>query len=266
MCGGGYGEGDSNNDGKEGGFLDFFRDITDGGGPGRSGARFSSGDTGGLDQNQDNYISEQEYQRGEKAFEANEDRGRGGTFGDAYNQAQTGISTFSNKFGALPRGSIITEAALGPQYGTNISTTGLPNFLQGGGFTGAAVRGIGDLIGGAQDMVMQPIQQFMPQSNQEIDPLVADAAAVNSGSSIFNRNRGDISPDVLKAAMAAKLRLNPQLRNRPAPNADSPYYQDINNVPAGYAVRDGSGNVTVTYENSIVKVFTEAEFYKNFKG
>tara|TARA_R110000744_G_scaffold265369_1_gene379556 strand:- start:2 stop:796 length:795 start_codon:yes stop_codon:yes gene_type:complete len=262
MCGGGYGEGDSNNDGKEGGFLDFFRDITDGGGPGRSGARFSSGNTGGLDQNQDNYISEQEYQRGEKAADVNKREGIGdGRVGDAYNQAQTGISTFSNKFGALPRGSIITEAALGPQYGTNISTTGLPNFLQGGGFTGAAVRGIGDLIGGAQDMVMQPIQQFMPQSNQEIDPLVADAAAVNSGSSILNRNRGDISPDVLKAAMAAKLRLNPQLRNRPAPNADSPYYDNEDNIESRVVI---GSDVKVTYKNNQVSTVPIAEYKKRF--
>ena len=151
------------------------------------------------------------------------------------------------------------------RYGTDIKTTGLPNFLQGGGFTGAAVRGIGDLIGGAQDMVMQPIQKFMPQSNQEIDPIAANAAAVNSASSIFNRGRGDIPNDVLSAAMAARLRQDPQLRKRPAANADDPYYQDGENI-AGSAVRDtSSGNVTVTYRNGVKKVFTTPEFNENFK-
>jgi hypothetical protein len=115
--------------------------MFDGGGPGRSGARFSSGDTSVLDSNNDNYVSEAEYMRGQRAAEANDDRGRGGTFGDAYNQAQTGISTFSNAFGALPRGSIATEAALGSD-GRDISTSGIARFMQGGGVLGAMGRGL----------------------------------------------------------------------------------------------------------------------------
>ena len=64
----------SSNSSGGGGYISWF-DRIDGGGPGRSGARFSSGDTGGLDQNQDNYISEQEYQRGQSNSESNADRG-----------------------------------------------------------------------------------------------------------------------------------------------------------------------------------------------
>ena len=262
---GGYGTGDSNNDGTPNTWGDWFTDIRDGGGKNRAGARFSSGDTGGLDQNQDNYISEQEYMRGETASNINDREGiEDGRVGDAYNNSRGFVSNFSNKFGALPQGSIITEAALGPQYGTDIRTSGVAEFLQGGGFGGAAIRGIGNAIGGAQDMVMQPIQKFMPQSNEEIDPIVANAAAVNSASSIFNRDRGDIKANVLSAAMAARLRQNPQLRNRPAANADDPYYQDGKNVVTDSAVRDSSGNVRVTYRNGVKKVFTTPEFNKNF--
>ena len=140
MCGD-YGKTDSNNDGKVS-IGDFFTDITDGGGAGRSGARFSSGDTSVLDSNNDNYVSEAEYMRGQRAAEANEVRGRGGTFGDAYNQAQTGISTFSNAFGALPRGSIASEAALGSEYGSPIETKNMARFMQGGSVLGAIGRGL----------------------------------------------------------------------------------------------------------------------------
>ena len=263
MCGGGYGEVDSNKDGTVGGFLDFFADITDGGGKGRSGARFSSGDTGGLDQNQDNYISEKEYMRGETASNINDREGiEDGRVGDAYNNSRNFVSNFSNKFGALPRGSIITEAALGPQYGTDIRTSGVAEFLQGGGFGGAAIRGIGNAIGGAQDMVMQPIQKFMPQSNEEIDPIAANAAAVNSASSIFNRGRGDIPNDVLSAAMAARLRQDPQLRKRPAANADDPYYQDGENVKT--IDEAGGGDVKITYKNNQVSIVPRTVYENRF--
>ena len=114
MCGG---YGDTDGDGKSDGIGAFMRDITDGGGAGYSGARFGGG-TGSnvLDVNNDRYVSEAEYQRGQSNAESNADRGITGEIGDAYNNSQNIISRGSNIFGALPRGSIRQEAALGPQY------------------------------------------------------------------------------------------------------------------------------------------------------
>ena len=190
---GGYGTGDSNNDGTAGGFLDFFADISDGGGKGRSGARFSSGNTGVLDSNNDNYVSEAEYMRGQKASEANDDRG--GRFGDAYNQAQTGISTFSNAFGALPRGSIASEAALGPD-GADISTSGAARFLQGGGVLGAIGRG---LTGGN---IMSPEYVLPDEGDMTQDQY--DRAIVQSFNSMGNTGEQPVPPEV--AAAMERLR------------------------------------------------------------
>ena len=194
MCGGGYGEGDSNKDGTVGGFLDFFADISDGGGAGRSGARFSSGNTGVLDSNNDNYVSEAEYMRGQKASEANDDRG--GRFGDAYNQAQTGISTFSNAFGALPRGSIASEAALGPKYGSKIETKNAARFLQGGGYLGAIGRG---LTGGN---IMSP--DYVAPEMGAMTPEQYDRALVQSFNSMGNTGEQLVPPEV--AAAMGRLR------------------------------------------------------------
>ena len=176
MCGG-YGDADSNEDGKVGGFLDFFADITDGGGKGRSGARFSSGDTGGLDQNQDNYISEQEYQRGQSNSESNADSNITSEIGDAYNNSQNIISRGSNIFGALPRGSIRREAALGSD-GRDISTSGAARFMQG-------------FAGDARNMAMAPVRAYMgevappnPVGNPEQQARSYDSL-LNTGSSQF---------------------------------------------------------------------------------
>ena len=204
MCGG-YGNEDSNKDGTEGGFLDFMRDITDGGGPGRSGARFSSGDTSVLDSNNDNYVSEAEYMRGQRAAEANDDRGRGGTFGDAYNQAQTGISTFSNAFGALPRGSIRQEAALGPEYGSPIETKNMARFLQG-------------FAGDARDMAMAPVRAYRGEGAPP-DPVGTPEQQARSFDSIFNKGSSDFNnlpEDRRNAIIRGTRSLNPRAVSMPA--------------------------------------------------
>lgn len=104
-----------------------FRDMFDGGGPGRSGARFSSGDTGAYDTNNDGYISEAEY----AAAEANNPN---------FKDTQGGIAAISNYIGARPRGSYGRERALGPQ-GTNIGTSGIANYVAGGGMFGPMLGG-----------------------------------------------------------------------------------------------------------------------------
>jgi hypothetical protein len=188
MCGG-YGETDSNKDGDVT-LADFFRDITDGGGAGYSGARFGGG-TGSnvLDVNNDMYVSEAEYQRGQNNAESNADRGITGEIGDAYNNSQNIISRGSNIFGALPRGSIRKEAALGPQYGTPIETKNMARYLQGGGFTGAAIRGVSGFLGeatdAAGDMAMAPIRAYRGEGAPP-DPVVTPEQQAISYDSIFN--------------------------------------------------------------------------------
>ena len=176
MCGG-YGNEDSNNDNSVT-LADFFRDITDGGGAGRSGARFSSGDTGGLDQNQDNYISEQEYQRGQSNSESNADRGITGKIGDAYNNSQNIISRSSNIFGALPRGSIRREAALGSD-GRDISTSGAARFMQG-------------FAGDARNMAMAPVRAYMGEVAPP-NPVGNPEQKARSYDSLLNRGSSDFS-------------------------------------------------------------------------
>jgi hypothetical protein len=244
MCGD-YGKTDSNNDGTEGGFLDFLADIQDGGGAGRSGARFSSGDTSVLDSNNDNYVSEAEYMRGQLASEANEDRGRGGTFGDAYNNSRGVISNFSNSFGALPRGSIASEAALGSD-GRDISTSRIARFMQGGGVLGAMGRG---LTGGN---IMSP-EYVSPVRGENMTPEEYDRAIVKSFNSMGNTGEEPV-PQEVAAAMGRVRGLNPRAVSVPA-------NVPVNNVEVSTATNtaDASGTPYVVGAEDIgggmVKVF-----------
>jgi hypothetical protein len=244
MCGD-YGKTDSNNDGTEGGFLDFLADIQDGGGAGRSGARFSSGDTSVLDSNNDNYVSEAEYMRGQLASEANEDRGRGGTFGDAYNNSRGVISNFSNSFGALPRGSIASEAALGSD-GRDISTSRIARFMQGGSVLGALGRG---LTGGN---IMSP-EYVSPVRGENMTPEEYDRAIVKSFNSMGNTGEEPV-PQEVAAAMGRVRGLNPRAVSVPA-------NVPVNNVEVSTATNtaDASGTPYVVGAEDIgggmVKVF-----------
>jgi hypothetical protein len=117
------------NTGGGGGLFGYknLKDLFDGGGPGRSGARFSTGDTGAYDTDKDGYISEAEY----AAAEANNPN---------FASTQGGIAALSNYIGARPRGSYGRERALGPQ-GTNIGTSGIANYVAGGGMFGSILGG-----------------------------------------------------------------------------------------------------------------------------
>ena len=121
------------------GYIDLT-DFGDGGGPGRSGARFSSRDTGAYDTNNDGYISEAEY----KAAESRPD----------FSRTQGGIAAISNFLGARPRGSYGRERTLG-QDGTNIGTSGIADYVAGGGMFGPM------LFGGPTRM-----QRAMPNMDQ----------------------------------------------------------------------------------------------------
>lgn len=268
MCGG---YGDTNNDGKSDGIGAFLTDITDGGGPGRSGARFSSGDTSVLDSNNDNYVSEAEYMRGQLASEANEDRGRGGTFGDAYNQSQTGISTFSNSFGALPRGSIRQEAALGPEYGSPIETKNMARFLQGGGFTGAAIRGVSGLLGGAADAAGDMGRALTFQEQREREEQTPEQAArsfdsiFNTGSSQFDKLPEDRRDAIIRGTRS----LNPRLGRAVSVSApvletlyydDDPYSNQITNANPKDKVVFEDGMYKFYENGQLVRTITEQEY------
>jgi hypothetical protein len=269
MCGG---YGDTDGDGKSDGIGAFLTDITDGGGPGRSGARFSSRDTGGLDLNQDNYISEQEYQRGQSNSESNADSGITGEIGDAYNNSRGVISNFSNSFGALPRGSIRQEAALGPQYGTPIETKNMVRYLQMGGMPGTAIRGVSGFLGGAADaagdMAMAPIRAYRGEGAPP-DPVVTPEQAARSYDSIFNTGSSqfDKLPEDRRDAIIRGTRsLNPRAVSVPVPVPETLYYDDdpYSNQRTNANLKDKvvfENGMYNFYENGqLVRQITEQEY------
>ena len=119
-----------------------FGDRFDGGGPGRSGARFSVGDTSDLDLNGDGYISEAEYAQAEQDNP------------DLFSDSQSGIASLSNAMGFRPYGSYDQERGLGAE-GTNIGTSGFADFLAGQGM-------IGDFIRGGVPSSLQQVNPNMP--------------------------------------------------------------------------------------------------------
>ena len=248
MCGG------SNSDSDSGGGYTSVSDMFDGGGPGRSGARFSSGDTGGLDQNQDNYISEQEYQRGQSNAESNADRGITGEIGDAYNNSRGVISNFSNSFGALPRGSIRQEAALGPQYGTPIETKNMARYLQMGGMPGAAIRGVSGFlnpaINDARNMAMAPVRAYRGEGAPP-NPVVTPEQAARSYDSIFNTGERIVPQNVIQGTRS----LNPRLGRAMAveePTVLDNYFDYNTSEKDDYIVRDnGDGTYYVKYPDGV---------------
>jgi len=236
MCGG------SNSDSDSGGGYTSVSDMFDGGGPGRSGARFSSGDTGGLDQNQDNYISEQEYQRGQSNAESNADRNITGEIGDAYNNSRGVVSNFSNSFGALPRGSIRQEAALGPQYGTPIETKNMARFMQG-------------FAGDARDMAMAPVRAYRGEGAPP-DPVGTPEQQARSFDSIFNTGSSqfnNLPEDRRNAIIRGTLNLNAE-RARQIKMAQAAARQQPPTVEDYLPVENGM--VEVIYSNGIRKRMT----------
>jgi len=253
MCGG---YGDIDGDGKSDGIGAFLTDITDGGGAGYSGARFGGG-TGSnvLDTNNDRYVSEAEYQRGQKAYEANQREGiEDGRFGNAYRDSQNILSKFSNTFGALPRGSIRQEAALGPEYGSPIETKNMARFLQGGGFTGAAIRGVSGLLGGAADaagdMAMAPVRAYRGEGAPP-DPVVTPEQQARSSDSIFNTGSSQfdkLPEDQRRAIIRGTQSLNAE-RARQIKMAQDAARQEPPTVEDYLPVENGM--VEVIYSNGI---------------
>ena len=265
MCGGSGNE-DSNKDGDVT-LADFFRDITDGGGAGYSGARFGGG-TGSnvLDVNNDRYVSEAEYQRGQSNAESNADRGITGEIGDAYNNSQNIISRGSNAFGALPRGSIRQEAALGPQYGSPIETKNMARYLQMGGMPGAAIRGVSGFLNpaitDARNMAMAPVRAYRGEGAPP-NPVVTPEQAARSYDSIFNTGERIVPQNVIQGTRSLNPRLG-QPMAMPAPVPKSSYYPNLidddpySAPPNEVVLENGMYNF---YENGqLVRQITEQEY------
>lgn len=142
-----------------------FRDTIDGGGPGMSGAMFSSRDLRGTgyDANNDGYISQAE-------FDAMRD------VDPNFNQGiNTGIGGFSNNLiGARPLGSYAQERNLGPA-GTNIGLDrGIAGFVNSGGFGGALLN----LLGKGQ---MNPEEEMYRSQGAVPTPVMAGGGLVGLG-------------------------------------------------------------------------------------
>ena len=101
-----------------GGYISF-KDMFDGGGPGASGAMFSSKPLTGYDKTASGYISQAAINK----VQANNPDKFKADFG-------TGIGGLSNNLGFRPYGSYGQEQALG-SAGTNIGTSGLANLMAG---------------------------------------------------------------------------------------------------------------------------------------
>lgn len=120
-----------------------FRDRLDGGGQRMAGARFARGDVSMFDKDGDGYISELEFQSAETEFP------------DIYQkQVMGGIPSLSNRVGARPLGSYEQERNLG-QGGTNIGTSGIANYVAGGGM-------FGTLFGGGPNRLQQAMPNMRP--------------------------------------------------------------------------------------------------------
>ena len=159
-----------------GGGYTSFSDMFDGGGPGRSGARFSSGDTGAF-AGESNYVSEQMYRDAEKNQP------------EAFAQTQGGIASLSNLAGFRPYGSYDQERGLGAK-GINIGTSGIGDYFAGQGAIGNFIRG------------------GVPSSKQRVEPNVPignslDPAAVQ----FLNEQAGEV-PSLME-----RLRLTPEFAN-----------------------------------------------------
>ena len=162
-----------------------FKDMFDGGGPGRSGARFSSADTGAYDTNKDNYISEAEYAAASSS--------------PNFSQTQGGIAALSNFIGARPRGSYGRERALGPS-GTNIGTSGIANYIAGGGM-------FGPMLGGGPTRFQQAYPEMDQGKMFTIQNLIASGMTPEQAAAYVGANNtgGSIIKPMLRPTVGMNM-------------------------------------------------------------
>jgi len=269
-------DGSSEDGGSENDGYISFADMFDGGGPGRSGARFSGAGVGALDQNKDNYISEAEYLSGEQHSISNKARNISGPddgpIGYAYDNRNNFISGISNSFGALPRGSIRQEAALGPQYGTPIETKNMARYLQMGGMPGATIRGVSGFLGGAADAAGDMGRALTFQEQREREEQTPEQQArsydsiFNTGSSQFDKLPEDRRDAIIRGTRSLNPRAISVPVPVPAPVPETLYYDDDPysdqktnaNLKDKVVFKDGMYNF---YENGqLIRQITEQEY------
>lgn len=142
-------------------------DRIDGGGPGRSGARFSSGDTSAFAGPLGSYVSEQMYLDAEKNQP------------EAFARTQGGIASLSNRMGFRPLGSYDQERNLGAA-GINIGTSGIADYLAGAGMIGSIARG------GA------------PSSKQRVEPNVPIGHNLDPSAVQFFNEEAESAPSLME--------------------------------------------------------------------
>tara|TARA_B110000211_G_scaffold90364_1_gene105561 strand:- start:52 stop:1026 length:975 start_codon:yes stop_codon:yes gene_type:complete len=244
--------------------YDSVSDMFDGGGPGKSGAQFSGGGAANLDTDNDNYISQTEYSAGKSASEAN----RNNKISNAYDNRNNFISGISNTVGALPRGSIVAEAARGGNMDT-MKTTGIANYLQGGGMIGKVVRGItGDAANMGRALTPQPVQDFASEFGKaagdmgraltgqgNLTAAQEQERLAKSTNSIFNQG-GEAPPQDVIDAYNNSIRQNPRAFRQAAaveePTVLDNYFDYNTSEKDDYIVRDnGDGTYYVKYPDGV---------------
>ena len=253
-----------------------WTDRFDGGGPGKSGAQFSGAGAADLDTDNDNYISQAEYAAGKAASEAN----RNNKISNAYDNKDNFISGISNFVGALPRGSVVAEAARDGNMDT-MKTTGIAKYLQGGGMPGAVIRGItGDAAKMGRALTPEPVQAFAGGFGRaavdmgraltgqgNLTEAQEQERLAKSTNSIFNQG-GEAPPQNVIDAYNASIRQNPrafrQAAAAPVPETfyydDDPYSDQITNANPKDKVVLENGMYNFYENGQLVKQITEQEY------
>tara|TARA_R110001592_G_scaffold299146_1_gene570029 strand:+ start:54 stop:1043 length:990 start_codon:yes stop_codon:yes gene_type:complete len=255
--------------------YDSVGDMFDGGGPGKSGAQFSGGGAADLDTDGDNYISQTEYSAGKSASEANKNN----SISNAYDNRNNFISGISNSVGALPRGSVVAEAARGGNMDT-MKTTGIAKYLQGGGMPGAVIRGItGAAVGMGGELTPEPVQAFAGGFGKAVRGMGRELTGqgnltaaqeqerlAKSTNSIFNQGGKPPPQDVIDAYK----RQNPRAFRQAAAAAaavpetlyydDDPYSDQITNANPKDKVVLENGMYNFYENGQLIKQITEQEY------
>ena len=256
--------------------YDSIGDMFDGGGPGKSGAQFSGGGAADLDTDGDNYISQTEYSAGKSASEANKNN----SISNAYDNRNNFISGISNSVGALPRGSVVAEAARGGNMDT-MKTTGIAKYLQGGGMPGAVIRGItGAAVGMGGELTPEPVQAFAGGFGKAVRGMGRELTGqgnltaaqeqerlAKSTNSIFNQG-GEAPPQDVIDAYNNSIRQNPRAFRQAAAAAvpetlyydDDPYSDQITNANPKDKVVLENGMYNFYENGQLIKQITEQEY------
>ena len=200
-----------------------------------------------LDQNEDNDISEQEYQRGQAASIANENSGETDPLGDAYNNRNTFLSDFTDQFGALPNGQSRQPAPSGDQYVSPTESSGAAELLQMGGMPSLLTRGLIDM--GRNMTRSSDIGQRVNSAYSGFDLSPAVRAGIISP--VQDRSNGPAVPmglGMYKPEQRASMRPVQQMGgtgmyDEPMPNQMASVGVDISINPMFKAYSTGNGNL-----------------------